>query len=256
VRDTLHTARVAVAYAADSSGTTAEWISQSVGAAGNGNVQLLASPSDVATLELVQRAALRAVNAPAADTARRLTLVFPGAAEAASLQKSAKLPSQSWMTDAIASLVANGTLQDAASSTAATDTIVGAPFVVVARAGNGAPLVFAAEADVGGMPRVVLFARPPVSSLATAALLVATQTASALPLAAGEAERVTLSDAQLKQMQREAATAGTGRGNASRSGLSDGRWLWLLALGLLGVEWYLRANARNPGADLFEAEAA
>ena len=49
----------------------------------------------------------------------------------------------------------------------------------------------------------------------------------------------TLSDRLLQQLQRAPAVTITPR-NTERDGLSDGRWLWLLVLGLIALEGWMR----------------
>jgi hypothetical protein len=57
---------------------------------------------------------------------------------------------------------------------------------------------------------------------------------------AGELEPQTVSAAALAAWQRSPATP-----TETSDDRSDGRWLWLMVLGLLGVETYMRRSARG-----------
>ena len=65
-----------------------------------------------------------------------------------------------------------------------------------------------------------------------------------------ESETMVLSDDALRKLERApqdvSATVPDSEQRASeRSGLSDGRWLWVLVLVLLGVETWMRRKAQD-----------
>jgi hypothetical protein len=64
-----------------------------------------------------------------------------------------------------------------------------------------------------------------------------------------ESEVATLADEDLARWRRDAAPVTTSAIPNANDG--DGRWLWALALGLLGVEaWIRRSSARVAGGSL------
>jgi hypothetical protein len=118
------------------------------------------------------------------------------------------------------------------------------------------PVVLAASDQVDGRDRLVLFQRADAGSLVSAALLAAVMRAF-VPAAQGtELEPSRLPEATLAQWRRPAASATTTR-SAIDAGTSDGRWLWVLALVLLGVEsWMRRGRRQVKAAEVIRERAA
>jgi hypothetical protein len=113
----------------------------------------------------------------------------------------------------------------------------------VARNRAGEPVVLAAEGTVDGTNRLVLLPLVNAGSLTSAALVAAaTRATSAAPLVA-EVDPSTIDDGLLRSWQREPVAAPAARD--PRTGASDGRWLWVLALVLLALETVLRREGRE-----------
>lgn len=136
------------------------------------------------------------------------------------------------------------------------DTVIAAPFVTIVRDAQQAPLVMAAaisDTAAAGAERLMILSRAPATSLASAALLLSASHALAAPQSADanagmtELDRIasqTPNDARLAAWTRAPAAAtipaaATASAEAVR-GASDGRWLWVVVLALLGIEAWLR----------------
>jgi hypothetical protein len=203
-------------------------------------VQLLAGVDERSRAQAAQQAALSVANAAAAAAQHPVAIVYPGAANRAQLLRNAQPLTEPWLGELVVRLRSDSALAAAASSAEViSDTAANA--LVLARNARGAPAVLAAGGPVAGKPGLLLFALVDAGSLTSAALIAATANAqnSAAPVA--ELEPAFLPTELLQQWQRPAGPSVTVR---DPTGASDGRWLWLLVLVLLGVETWLRRTRR------------
>jgi hypothetical protein len=125
-------------------------------------------------------------------------------------------------------------------ATAARSAVIVAPpdsagTVVVARVEGGRPAILAAEANVDGHQRLLLFPLADAGSLTSAALFAAAARATSLAPPSRELEVSTIADADLARWRREPASD-----SRPNSDDSDGRWFWIVALALLALEFWLR----------------
>jgi hypothetical protein len=98
------------------------------------------------------------------------------------------------------------------------------------------PLVLAARHGEPGREQLLLLVQADASSLVSAALIRAVSRAAASPAPIAELEPSTIPTNVLAQWERPGRS-----GPASGlSGASDGRWLWVLVLVLLGLETAMR----------------
>ena len=243
----LHSARTTVTAVADSGRISAEWTTANSAAS---SVVLLSANSDRSDIEAARDAANFVTSPSAADAAKLVAIVFPGATEMSSVQQSAKVPTTAWMAQVMMSVRENEMLMSSVANATLTDTTIAAPFAVIARTHSGAPVVFAAQSTVNGADRLTFFQRNSASSLSSAALIAAVSSSVGVASDLPESETMVLSDDALRKLERApqdvSATVPDSEQRASeRSGLSDGRWLWVLVLVLLGVETWMRRKAQD-----------
>jgi len=196
--------------------------------------------------------------APTLGAGRAVVVVSPGADSAPSWMASARAIGEPWMGDVLYAVRHDTTLGSAARSLEMlTDSTILPPFVVLRRAANGAPVVMAAAIPgVGDRTRVLLLSRSPAEHLATAALLLAASRAMTPRGGVTFADVAALPDDLLQRWQRAPSAPPVGAqtsgvipdpGSAD-TGPSNGRYVWLLVLVLLGVEAMMRRRVRNDGA--------
>lgn len=191
---------------------------------------ILVAPQDRARADAAMRAALSVGVPLPLDERRPVTVAYPGAASI----NSAPIDS-AWMIALVARLRADSTLIAATSrlAIAATDTsgLVAArdstrrPVVTAKRAGN--QLLFVAAFDPG--------------SVASAALLSAIARARSIPASLADIVTAPIPAATLATWQRPSAVDDSARALGDES---DGRWLWTIALLLLGIETLMRRIRR------------
>ncbi len=186
-------------------------------------------------------------------TSNAITIVTPESPQRASIVAAARTPREPWMFQAIAALRSNPVLQDIARAERLPvnrDSVVG---LVVVYGADDQAAVWAAEAQVEGRSTLVLVARAPAQSVTMPALLAAARAVTAPPLTMAELEPEQLGIEVLTRLSREPATTlrgGVSGGlGASAERASDGRWLWLLVLVLLGAEALLRRRVHTRRRD-------
>jgi hypothetical protein len=203
------------------------------------NPLLLTGAAERSRAEAAQRAARAiAVRLPL-DSARPIAIVFPGYEQRAALLRSASPLRAPWMTGIVERLAADSMLLAAAAGT----TIARSDDqgLVLARSAAGQPVVVAAQGQLDGRDRLLLFASIDPGSLASAALIAASTRALSLAAPATELEPAVLSDSVLASWNRNPSDNASARSDTGgSSGESDGRWLWVVALLLLGLETFLR----------------
>jgi hypothetical protein len=224
------TARVAL----DSSRSTVEWTRSASSTANEAVLLLTGSPDDARAA--AGAAASVGVRLPFGST-RAVAVVFPDYARR--LELSAKPIALPWLTTAVAALRADSLLASAASSASATSTDTTG--LVVARDRAGRPIVVAKQADIEGTTRLLLFVDAPPATVLAAALIASVDRARSIAPPLAELDPAATPEATLASWQRDPSDAARPTSNTQ----SDGRWLWALALLLLGVETLLRRTKRE-----------
>jgi cobalamin synthase len=176
------------------------------------------------------------------DTAHAISIVFPSYAQRGELTRRVATLDQPWMADLVARVRSDSLMIVSARDAAAAMDSLG---LVVARNTAGRPVVTAAKADVGGRTGLVFFSATEPSSLASAALIAAVDRARSIATPLAELEPTTIPDQTLAAWQREPSTTTT-----SESNDSDGRWLWIVVLALIGVETLMRRALPPKTADV------
>jgi hypothetical protein len=249
----------------------------------SGGLVILAGADERTRSDAARRAASTTVVSGALVRVERpVVVVHRGYDSRTQLLREARPLTQSWQGDLVARLRGDPTLIAAGldaeipvsgggptvtadsllaagrASLGATAGATGAstPFTDVARTRARVPVVLAAGDQRDGRDRLLLFVRSDAGSLVSAALLVAIARAS-LPLSqTAELEPSRLAEATLAKWRRPAASAATTR-SIGDPGASDGRWLWVLALLLLGVETWMRRGRRQvKAAEVIRERAA
>jgi hypothetical protein len=207
---------------------------------------LLADLSERDDVTAAARAAV-AIGIPGAEPVRPIAVVYPRYADRRQLLRSVQPPDAQWMAHAIARMRADPLLHAATTDAAPVDDVVTADssaaagavaesaFVAVARTDRGEPVAHAARGSVDGVDRLLLFVRVDAGSLASAALLAAAARAAGPEVSVDELEPLSIDDGVLASWAREPVPSASPSREAS-----DGRWLWVLALMLIGVESWLR----------------
>jgi hypothetical protein len=238
VRTTRQQGRMVTArIATDSLSTAVTWQASTAEGAPIA-VRVLGPAGDVEAV----RMAIASVGLPGnASAPRAVALLLPDQEERAALAQRAMSPRAEWMLQLIASLRASTTLDGLHSIGTKTLTTRADSAIAVLRTSDGAPLLSAWADSVAGQERLVLevhAASAPALSAAVLALA-ARELAAMPPLAEWEQGRV--APEQLASWRRAPAAAAVLRASQDpMTGPSDGRWLWVVALVLLGVESVVR----------------
>jgi hypothetical protein len=189
-------------------------------------------------------AAVRSERVWAPAAGRRARLVLIGTPADSTGIADAKPVNEAWTADAIASMARDRELQAEASSVPVglnDARFTAAPWHTLISAADGRPLAVAAGSPAGFI--VVSGAEP--ASLVTPLLLRAMANGIAAPPDLRAAEVLPIPDAQLRGWTRPAAPVTAPR--IDRVERDDRRGLWLLVLGLLALETWVR-RARPAGA--------
>jgi hypothetical protein len=225
--------------------TDVEWAAVDRAARSEGSDLVLAGAAERSRAEAAMQAATVLGGGPP-DTTRPVAIIYKEYGRRSDLLQRAKPVGRPWMGEAVARLHANPVLTDAAAmAEVPTDTSAyGSRFRVVARTAAGLPVVLASQGAEGSTDRLDLWLLADAGSLASAALIAAADEATSTAPPASELEPDVLSRELLRRLERPAGSPG----RPAAEGQSDGRWFWLLALLLLGVEQVLRSVWRNgPG---------
>ena len=171
-----------------------------------------------------------------------LAVVLPDHPDRESLIGAARPVDRPWMFDVIEQVRRDASVRHAAAAETALIGIEGTALTPLAIDSSGRPLASAAAMTVAGIERLGVFVATGADSAFTAAVAgsLPAPAAADLPAHLRELEPDRLDEATVRQWERDAtpATAATDRPDDS-----DGRWLWLLALALLGVETGMRRSA-------------
>lgn len=182
---------------------------------------------------------------------RPIAIVYPGALDRSALLAAAQQINRPWMFESIAKIGRDEILADAvalhepqapspgprAASPEPRAASPGAPAVVI-RAPNAEALARAARGSIDGTERLLLFLDADAGSIASAALVAAAARAAAVRPPASELDPVVRTEAEIRSWERPPAT--TVRPATDPAGRSDGRWLWLVVIALLGLEMLIR----------------
>jgi hypothetical protein len=229
---------------ASTTGSTVLWTNTARAVGGRSSILILAGAAERSGAEAAQRAAAALSVRLPVDSSQAVAIVYPGYERRADILKSATPLRAPWMTDVVARLRADSMLIGAASAETASRADAGdsAGKLVVARFAAGKPAVVAVQGQVDGRDHLILLPSVDASSLTSAALIAATTRALSSAAPVSEMEPSTVPDDVLRSWQREPdASAAQG----STDGVSDGRWLWIAALALLGLETWLRRARRE-----------
>ena len=106
--------------------------------------------------------------------------------------------------------------------------------------------MLAARGQVDGADRLLLFLEADAGSVPSAALIAAAAGAAAARPPASEIDPAVRAEAELRSWERPPAEGV--RPATDPAGRSDGRWVWLAVLALLGVETLMRRAPRAVAA--------
>jgi hypothetical protein len=212
-------------------------------------VVLLAAAADSARGRAIVAAALQGLRS--AVGGRRLVLMLPGYDGAAEVLEQARAPGVPWMARTVTAMRRDDVLA-AAARQAAGPAGAGAAVVAVeeerlvhvVRTAAGEPLLRAAAWEEGEGAALLLVAGRGTGDLVTAAAVAAAARSLAETVPVRELNTAVIPDDVLRGWERDAIASTAGTGGTD----SDGRWLWLLVLVLLGAEALLRRRmmAREP----------
>ncbi len=236
-------------------------------------VQILSDSAEAAVMRAVIQSAATMSASPSGvardnTVARRVLLVIASYPDRGALLARAQPLRDAWMTGMVRAIRSHPLLGDAAAEVRDETRLRGAPSAVAPDSAitllhdaSGRALVHAAAAVDGDQQQLLLFVEPFVPHRLLAVLLVSVREAlttigpdgstSAALTALQEQESAVLPDSALAAWQRtpsdapQPVSAATGTTDAP----SDGRWLWLLALGLLAVESVVRKRVSSVVAE-------
>jgi hypothetical protein len=180
-----------------------------------------------------------------------VVVVEPGYEGRDTLVRNAIEPRAPWMMDIVGRLASDSLLTGTARDAAIVASIDSARLIVVARNDSGRAVVVAGEGQVEGRRRLTLYSLADAGSLTSAALLAAIAHATSIDTPWAGFEPSLISDDVLARWQRSPTAQPTPRRDSatgSTEGDSDVRWLWTLALGLLGIEGWMRRERRIAAA--------
>ncbi len=217
---------------ADSISSTVSW-RRSPAAVPPAPLRWLVGPGETALASASLRAA-NSIGVPATSASRdSVTFIFPTAPERATLRARATPLRAAWMIALVAQLRESTLLaQLAADGPGTSDTLTAA-----VRSLRGAVRV-AAAADGN---KLLFFVDDSVASTFSAALAATVLRLQERATPMSEKEPIAIDPIRLASWERAAGVGGSVPGTGTET--SDGRWLWLVALLLLGVEWWLRRRA-------------
>jgi hypothetical protein len=204
-------------------------------AAPSASIDWRVRPEDVAGLATATGAALD-VGAPARAADRPVLVVLPGAADRASLSTGARAIDTPWMFDVVRALSEDRLLISVSRTTTAASADVPSIFTPIVRDEAGNTVLAGARA--GSAPaQLLLLSNAPAATLFTAAL--STAIAGATRAGTWSAlEPASISRDELTRWERP--TGSTVPASPAVEGAPLGRWLWVAALILLGLEWWWR----------------
>ena len=234
-------------------GTAVEW--RTSGArdavpATAGALELLVGVAGRTAAERARRAGGAPTSSGAVVSGRTIAVVFPTYEQHAALAQRARPVAALWMLRAIERIRLDSTLLAIAarvSGPVRRPAAVGAR-VLLLRDVNGQSILSAATDSVNGVNRLLLFADFDAESLVSAALVSAGWAAIADAPSLDEFEPERISVDSLRRWSRAPAATSPSAATRAPTDRSDGRWLWLAVLMLLGAEFWLRRVTRGSAA--------
>ncbi len=229
--------------------TAATWPAAS--RSGDAGLVILAAEEDRPAVSAM-RAAVQATSA-ATPGPRKAAVVFPRYAGRDALGRRLAPLAHPWQADVAIAMRRYRALAAASRATDAVDGCI-APGTPLARNDRGS--VIASVAGAAGGDTLVLFSCAPPGSLAATAVLAGLGTSLQTGLDPRELDPSVVADDRLRQWERPATEVAPGGRDESSP---DGRWLWVAALVLLGVEEWLRRRAPRvgrSGREVADARAA
>ncbi|MGH7616361.1 MAG: BatA domain-containing protein [Gemmatimonadaceae bacterium] len=180
------------------------------------------------------------------DSSRAIAIVEREFDGRAGLLARATIPRQAWMMDIVARLAADPTLAAAARTATVVADADSAGTLVLARNDSGRAVAVAAEGNVQGRERLVLYSLADAGSLTSAALIAAAAHATSIAPPLRELDQSFIPDAELARWRRAPAVESRPRGTGDDS---DGHWLWIAVLALLAIETWMRRERRELALD-------
>ena len=215
----------------DGQATDARWHSGNAETIGTPLKILAGSDSDVRALTNVVRQLV-----PRATSTHAIAIVFPDYPESTQLAARSHSINQPWQGDFLVALRDEELVRHGPSPSTPPSSCVSAGTTPVYSA-NGHLLAVVAAAESGSEFELVVFSCAEANTSAGAALLTAMTRAATAAGGWRESETVVVPDDQLRRWERPATMVEPRRRDETSP---DGRWLWLLALLLLGLEEWLR----------------
>ena len=237
--------------------TSVDWrlttTSDSAHSALSKHVQILAAANDSGAIGIVRRAALT-LGATAPPTANDvIALVYPAHPARRALLQGARALRTPWMTNVIAQLLADSLLVATLSDVITTDSVTAATtaLTVILRNAEGGAVLLAACDSVDGINRLLLFTQFELGSVTSPALLHAIDHALSRATPLREYEPANVTAHSLRAWERPPTNVQervVAHAQTASPLESDGRWVWLAVLTVLGVESWLR-RSREPSRD-------
>ncbi|HEX9563034.1 MAG TPA: BatA domain-containing protein [Gemmatimonadaceae bacterium] len=170
-----------------------------------------------------------------------IVVATPGFTGRDAMLRAARRATQPWQGSVLLRLRADDVMREAARR-ASPDTstpINRAQLTPVARSAGGSVVAFAAESSLEGRNVLVLFPMVDAGSVASAALVGAAIAAAGIAPVFAEEDPTVLPDEALRLLERPSSSVRPAAGGAN-----PGRWLWAVAVALLGLESMLRRTRR------------
>jgi hypothetical protein len=206
-------------------------------------IEIAASPGDMATVDAALDAVIQQ-GAPAPAAGRTARLVIGGAPGALRIRSSGETIHTPWIGDAVARITQDRDVVSSANEISIPADAIpwSAPWQAIAIAANGAPILSAAQAG----DRLIVFSGAAAADLLTPVLIRSILDALAPPMDERAAEIVPIAEAQLRAWERPAGPARRPHRRPVQSDIDDdARWLWAAALGLIGVEAWMRRRGQQ-----------
>lgn len=227
--------RLSIHVVADPDVTTADWMSSRTSET---------APPPLIRMAPAQRQAIEAAVAAGIAEAGvdspwpSIEIVWPGAPERPVRAAALQTIDRAWMFDTIERLGRASVLQSIARQMTGELSAPVNRSTTIVRTAAGAPVLQAGRIDAGATPTLTLFPATPNPLLAAAIVSGLLRTSRADPGDPSAHETKTIAPEELLRWQRPAGPAVANPGSTD----SDGRWLWLVALVLLGVEAWMRRD--------------
>lgn len=228
--------------ALDADRTSVTWTAATTATTAPSFLRVLAGAADHETVAAAVEAAT-VVGVPAAG-AHPIAIVLPGAPEATA---GAGPLDEAWMFDVVDALRRDVLLDGAASRVADAPATSPTPAATpLARNTAGSPVVEAASAPAPSGRELRLFVSS-TDPLLLAALIAGAAHAEADQTAVRRLEPITVTTDELRRWERPLPSTGV-PASTPNAGAWLGRWFWIAALALLGLETWMRRSAATPAA--------